>query len=389
MTTDTIIDSLVNAMGLAGVLALIVALRHRNAPGGMRWRWTIALGLVAVIYASRGLQWLSAEQGFTTAAMVAAGAIPLAALLVVEGLIRRHAPPVVKLLVLADTVVAMTLLASGAAWATPILGAHIGIGLALGVVTALVGMRGLDHAETRAVIALALCQIALIPAALSDYHDLLPEAPTRLSPLAILLFGWVGLTIGAWGVAQRLIWLAFLAAVAALTGIGLSAAGAEASWIQIGAVVMSALMLVTICTEAIARPDAGLKLRQALVSIPAGDPDALVQALSTSEIFGGSVILSESDLEAVEPDAMRSLFAQQAVLSRRKAPWNLARGDIAADAIVAILDANAATHLLMVNQAPLALLAINLPALSASDAVEIDLAFVQRLLSAAHGKVEP
>lgn len=385
MTTAAIIDSLVNAMGLAGVLALILALRRRDAPGAMRWRWTLALGLVAVMYASRGLEWLGAGRGFIQVAMVAAASIPLAVLLVVEGLIRRHAPLIVKLLVLAGTLAMMIAIWAGVPWAATALGAHVAIGIALGVATALAGMRGLDRAEMRTVVALALCQIALIPAALSDFRDLWPEMPARLSPLAVMLFGWVGLTIGAWSIGQRLAWLSFLAGVALLVGAGLNAVGTDAGTLQIAAVMMSALMLVSICTEALARPDAGLKLRRKLVSIPAGDRDALVQALTASQVFGSGVTLSEADFEGLDPGAIHALFVRYPMLSRRDAPWGLARDDIVADAMVATLQANAATHLLLVDSAPLALLAVNLPALSASEGIETDLAFVQRLLSAAHG----
>ena len=48
MTAEAITDSLVNALGLAGVLALMLGVRSRDAQGGMRWRWTFALGLVAL-----------------------------------------------------------------------------------------------------------------------------------------------------------------------------------------------------------------------------------------------------------------------------------------------------------------------------------------------------
>ncbi len=389
MTTSLVIDSLINAMGLAGVLALILALRRRDAPGGMRWRWTLALGLVAVMYASRGLEWLGAGTGFAAVTMAAAAVIPLAVLLVVEGLIRRHAPLIVKLLVLTGMVAVLIVIASAAPWAGKALGVHIGIGMALAVATALAGMRGIDRAELRTVAALAVCQVALIPAALSDFREFWPDLPARLSPLAVMFFGWVGLTIGSWSIAQRMAWLGFLMVVAALSGVGLAHISVQASWLQIAIVVLSTLMLVTICAEAITRPDAGLKLRHALVSAPPGDRDALVQTLTASPIFGNGVMLSQADLPDLDPDAVRALFDRYPMLSRRDAPWGMARDAILAEAISALLDTHTATHLLIVEPAPLALLAVNLPALSASDAAETDLALVQRLLRAAHRKEHP
>ncbi len=389
MTTSVVIDSLINAIGLAGVLALILALRRRDAPGGMRWRWTLALGLVAVMYASRGLEWLGAGTGFAAVTMAAAAVIPLAVLLVVEGLIRRHAPLIVKLLVLTGMVAVLIVIASAAPWAGKALGVHIGIGMALAVATALAGMRGIDRAELRTVAALAVCQVALIPAALSDFREFWPDLPARLSPLAVMFFGWVGLTIGSWSIAQRMAWLGFLMVVAALSGVALAHISVQASWLQIAIVVLSTLMLVTICAEAITRPDAGLKLRRALVAAPPGDRDALVQALTASPIFGNGVMLSQADLADLDPDAVRALFDRYPMLGRRDAPWGMARDAILAEAISALLDTHTATHLLMVEPAPLALLAVNLPALSASDAVETDLALVQRLLRAAHRKEHP
>lgn len=389
MTTPVIIDSLVNAMGLAGVLALILALRRRDAPGGMRWRWTLALGLVAVMYASRGLEWLGGGSGFAAVTMAAAAVIPLAILLVVEGLIRRHAPLSVKLLVLTGVVAVLVVIASAAPWAGKALGIHIGIGMALAVATALAGMRGIDRAELRTIAALAACQVALIPAALSDFREFWPDMPARLSPLAVMLFGWVGLTIGSWSVGQRMAWLGFLSGVAALSALGLAQVSDHTSWLQIAVVILSTLMLVTICAEAITRPDAGLKLRRALVAAAPGDRDALVQALTASPIFGNGVMLSQADLADLDPAALHALFVRYPMLSRRDAPWGLARDAILADAIGALLDTHAATHLLIVESAPLALLAVNLPALSASDAVETDLALVQRLLRAAHRKDRP
>ncbi|WP_343519685.1 hypothetical protein [Sphingomonas sp.] len=382
MTAAAIADSLVNALGLAGVLALMLAVRRRDAQGAMRWRWTLALGLVAVMYASRGLFWHGAGAGFNTVTAVAAAMIPLAVLLLVEGLIRRHAPLAVKLLVLAGTVAVLIASLAGERWATLALGAHIALGMTLCVATALAGLRGLDRAERRAVIALALCQVALIPAALTDFRELPLDMPARLSPLAVMLLGWVGLTIGAWRVRERIVWLAFLAAIAALAGAGLSAGGTGLSGTQAALVVLAALLLVTISAEAVTSQDAGLALRRALVATPPGSREALLQAITASETLGAGAILSGALIEAAEPEALAALVAVHPVLRRRDAPWGMARDAILAEAVTALFETHNATHLLVLRDAPLELLAINLPGLSADPSAETDLALAQRLLAA-------
>lgn len=385
MTADAVTDSLINALGLAGVLALMVAVRRRDGFGAMRWRWTLALGLLAVMYASRGLFWIGAGADFNTITAIAAAGIPLAVLFVVEGLIRRHAPLGVKLVVLAGTLTALTAVLAGARWLTPVLGAHIAVGMTIGVVTAFAGLRGLDRAEARAVIALALCQIALVPAALSDFRELLPDTPARMSPLAVMILGWVGLTIGAWRVPERIGWLAFLAAIAALTGAGLASVGVELTGMQIGLVVLAALLLVTIGADAVAVQDAGLKLRRALASAPPGDRDALLQTITASETLGSGAILSRDQMEGADV-ALGALAETYPVLRRRDAPWGMAVDDIQSEAVAAIFETHNATHLLALRRTPLELLAVNLPGLSANPSAETDLALAQRLLAAATGK---
>ncbi|MCW4461024.1 hypothetical protein OK349_04840 [Sphingomonas sp. BT-65] len=386
MTAEAITDSLVNALGLAGVLALMLAVRRRDAQGAMRWRWTLALGLVAVMYASRGLFWAGAGAGFNTVTAIAAAGIPLAVLLLVEGLIRRHAPLGVKLLILAGTIAVLVASLANARWATLALGAHIGLGMTLGVVTALAGLRGLDRAERRAVIALALCQVALIPAALTDFRELPLDMPARLSPLAVMLLGWVGLTIGAWRVSERIAWLVFLAAVAALAGVGLASGASGLSGVQSGLVVLAALLLVTISAEAVASQDAGLALRRALAATPPGNREALLQAITASETLGSGTILSDALLDVADADALATLVTEHPVLRRRDAPWGMARDEMLAEAVAALFETHNATHLLALCQSPLELLAINLPGLSADLSAETDLALAQRLLAATAGK---
>jgi hypothetical protein len=387
MSADLIIDSLVDAIGLAGALALIAALRRRDSDAAMRWRWTLALGLVSAMYLCRGVYWLSGVRGFDTATAIAAAGIPLAVLLVVEGLIRRHAPLAAKLIVLAGTVAVVVLIAShgfGRGTVTTAVGMHVGLGLTIGMAVALAGMRGLDAAERRLIAALTACLLILIPAALTDFRDFLPGTPARLSPLAVLFFGWVGLTIGNWRIPQRLGWVMLLGAVSALVGFGLAQAGAGASAVQISVVVLSALMLVTICAEAIARVDGGLALRRALIAAPPGDREALLLALTSSPTVGNGALLSAADLD--DPAAVEKLAAEYPVLRLRDAPWGLARDDIAAEGTAALFETHNATHLLTIQHVPLVLLAVNQPALASGEAAEADLALAQRLLALTGGK---
>ena len=63
------------------------------------WRFLLALGIVAALLLVRVLDWTTGLALFGRLSTLAAGLVPLGALLVMEGLMRRHAPLALKVVV--------------------------------------------------------------------------------------------------------------------------------------------------------------------------------------------------------------------------------------------------------------------------------------------------
>jgi hypothetical protein len=68
------------------------------------------------------------------------------------------------------------------------------------------------------------------------------------------------------------------------------------------------------------------------------------------------------------------------VLRLRDAPWGQAPSDIAVESARALLEARNATHLLLIDDRPLSLLALAFPSIAAGEDLEADIALVQRVI---------
>jgi hypothetical protein len=100
-----IADSVVSGAALAGTLAAIAVIRSRATVDGLSNRVVAALTIVALVLATRLLSWTVHEGIFETLTRLFAAWVPLAALTVLEGLQRRHAPRWLKYAALAGGVV--------------------------------------------------------------------------------------------------------------------------------------------------------------------------------------------------------------------------------------------------------------------------------------------
>ena len=89
-------ESLIDVLASAG-LAIVARANQRIDPRGpVTKRVVFALSVVSLFFLVRALGWLLNSDWLSRFATTLAGATPLAGLLVVEGLLRRHSPPFAK-----------------------------------------------------------------------------------------------------------------------------------------------------------------------------------------------------------------------------------------------------------------------------------------------------
>ena len=97
MTPGVTADSIVNLCGAIGVSVAMVALHRRDPRIPLTRRLLFLLGVVAVLFFTRGVAWWTESEWLDWLSLIPAALVPLGALIVTEGILRRHAPRAVKI----------------------------------------------------------------------------------------------------------------------------------------------------------------------------------------------------------------------------------------------------------------------------------------------------
>ena len=92
-----IADSIVNLCGAIGLGVAMVALYRRDPSSPLTRRLLVVLGVVAVLFFTRGMAWWTGSVWLDRLSLIPAALIPLGALIVTEGILRRHAPRAAKI----------------------------------------------------------------------------------------------------------------------------------------------------------------------------------------------------------------------------------------------------------------------------------------------------
>ena len=105
MTPEMIADSIVNLCGAIGLGVAMVTLYRRDPRSPLTRRLLVALGIIALLFLVRGTAWWSGSGVLDNLSMIPAALIPLGALIVTEGILRRHAPRPAKIVILTGGIV--------------------------------------------------------------------------------------------------------------------------------------------------------------------------------------------------------------------------------------------------------------------------------------------
>jgi hypothetical protein len=387
MTTSVLLaDSLVSLFGAAGAFVVAAELRRGDPGGSVSRRVVFALRYVAAFCLLRAIAWLGEYRIALNIVDVVAAGVPLVALIVAEGLLRCHAPRLLKLvLVAAPLVIFATSL-------IPFMPRGVYVVALLGITTLGVAsvawllwsrdVGSLSQGENLVVRRLLGALLVLTPLIVTDFRAIWPDVPVRSGAVGVLLLLYVGLGAAPTrqGVGMRFIGLMMLAGVACLFALGyaLTDQGKEhTSTIRAGVVGLAGLLFAALFSEA-----QGARAERARPS------DALFEArtiaefeahLKTHPIFGGVRFLSGPELEHLMHPNFTSLLAVSPVLSRAKAPWGRSKQDDGAERAMSLLVSHDATHLMLLSQDPLKLAVVTVPATAIDARTENDLAIARRL----------
>jgi hypothetical protein len=377
-------DALVNLFGAGGAVVVAHEVRRADPKGPVSRRIAFALWFVATLFVTRAWSWFTEGLFAEALADSLASAAPLVSLIVAEGLLRRHAPRFLKLALIAGplAVFGVKLLAFVPEFVpiilllATVLGGYVAIAVLLWRRDA----ASLTVAEDITIRRVLLALLLLAPLIVSDFRSLWPDIPVRLGALGALVLLYIGLGVGNFHapLRGRMLNIAMFAVIAGVFSVAYVATGhtdgSIGQLVRAAAVGVAGLLLAGLFSEA-----QGARLERGRVHVSLVDsttPDEFRERLAAYAPLGGAKVLPSAKLEQVDHPAFRSLLADHRTLRRASAPWGRTATDEGVERALSLMTAYDATHLSVLSDKPLRLMALSLPA-TAADArteTEIDLA---------------
>lgn len=372
---------------LLGLFVLQLVLVRRDAWDPINRRFLFGVRVTMVLFIGRVLMILTGIEAFRVLVLLAAGLIPLAVLLLTEGLLRRHAPPIIKIVVGGGAVV----FAISAFWywdnidparLFTLLGFQM-LGFVLsGWLILTRDQASLSLGENAMVVRLGLSLFLFIPLAAGDFLLVYVDLPIQFSALGVLILCWLAIGLGRayLGHAATLMNLAVMIVAAVVVGgmIGFLAALGRDGMLLCVATIMTTLFVVAILNDARALrlEEQSLGLLRHMATAKTDDPMAFLRDLQDHPLVEGAVIVSDESLAGLQEPVLDKIFAAAPVL-RRSDPPQL--GAVADDHIAYLFERYSATHMMLAAARPRTLIALSMPSLSASPTAELELQVVQRM----------
>jgi hypothetical protein len=392
MTSAVIASAIVNFCGVIGLGVAMLALVRRDAHSPLTVRLVIALGIVALLFLVRSTAWLTGSSLLDDLSVIPAAAIPFGALIVTEGMLRRHAPRTIKLTVIIGAIVlglggALGLGHFDMAYAVALALLLLGGFAACAVLLATRDRTSLMASENRSIDRMTVGAIIVLPFIVTDFAALMPGMPVRLGALGALLVVTAVLIAGSSGEAR---WHGLLLSVlrlasSALLGLAAAFVAPDVDAAQITrfcAIAVSGVLTIGLTTDTL-RVYLESRTPGVLSSVaisPATTRDQLIAELLRHPLFESARRLRDDDLGAYDPPLLRNRLATHRVLRRSDAPWGHPPDDPAVERLVSLMAAGNVTHLVVLSSDPVDILVLAVPVISADPATETAIALVQRIL---------
>jgi hypothetical protein len=314
--------------------------------------------------------------------------IPLFALVLAEGMMRRHSPGLLKLLMalgsFALAIGAMVRPSDAQVAFSLFLGPYI-VGALLIVCLLLVTRRrsSLSTGENSAISAFFCGLLFSLPFGITDFLATMGVLPIGVSSLAMLVFLFFAshVTIeGDGGLAAigELAW-AILASAAAYIALGyVSGWPVGVDRLQLAAVLLGLLLTFRIIQYV--REQRKTRARQTLwrafAKAPSNNLEAFLDTILSAEEFASAQVLQDHRLADYDHDQLRRLFAMEPVIA---ASATRRRSEPEYQQLAVIFAQYQATHIVLIRAEPLALLLVNMPRVGAGIEIDDQLAIVARL----------
>ncbi|WHO39357.1 hypothetical protein PMI04_001790 [Sphingobium sp. AP49] len=373
-------DQLLTGIAIVATLAASRGIASTARHSTVSARLRLIYRLVAILLGLR-LIYGAWQSGLVAALlMLTAAWLPFATLRLAEELVRRHAPPIIKLAALSGSLALSFLpLTLGLVWTAPAVMALAAFqaGMLLCILFLLLrDRRGLALSERQAADMLALALALALPLVLTDFALLFPDLPVRGGTFAALILVLAASRLATGSGRPRMLVADMLIATGGGTIILLPMAMITATQAMTIAACATAMVALVILIERLhLRDDAAGSISRALAAMPAdASRDGL---LSAHPLLARGQLLHAGQLADFPAQTLAQL-AQYRLLSAR-----IGLSDpLLTQATRELLDRHAATHLLRLSVAPPLFLAISANGL-ADARIDGELEVAARLLETA------
>jgi hypothetical protein len=379
-------DGLVNLFGAGGALVVAAEYNRADPRGPVTGRIVFALRFVAVLFLVRALAWLTGNGLAVTLVDWLASVTPLVSLIVAEGLLRRHSPSWLKL----GLCIGPVLIVAGSILPyipvpirNALLLADVLIGLgAVGIFLFLRDSKSLTAAENMTIRRLSIAWLFLAPLIVTDFRSILADIPVRLGAVGALIVFYVGLGPGTVqsSMAARFANLGVFLVIAAIFAFELVVTGLSQGTdqlIRVSAVGFCGLMFAALFSEAQGTRAERNRTVEALID--ATTPAAFLDGLRRHPLLGDARILAGTALDHVRHPAFETLLTGQPVLRRAASPWGRSTQDDGVERALSLMTAHDATHLMLLTQEPLRVIACAVPAIAADARTDSEIQIAQRI----------
>ncbi len=372
---------------LIGLGLLHAVLTRQDRWNPINRRFIFGVRLTMLLFAGRALAIVTGMEEFRFFVLLAAGLIPLAVFLLTEGLLRRHAPAWMKGVMAGGA----TLFGITAFWWSDSIDPYRLIGLlafqVIGFVLSgwLVLFRdraSLSQAENRMVGRLGVSLLFFIPVSLADFLILYFDLPLQFSALAVLFLCWlaVGLARSSDGHRATLLNFAIMTGAAIAVGLFLGILGGlgrDGTLMAIAAIMATVFLIVIYADARSLRVEQNsIGLLRHLAKADTTDPMVFLRDLRAHPLVDGAVMVDGAALADFDQAVLAHIFNAAPVLRAAEPPVLNAAAE---DHIKHLFDRYAATHIILVDDAPFVLIALAIPSLGLSPQVELELDVVQRM----------
>lgn len=380
-------DSIVSASALLGLMILVSSIK-RSGRDSISRRFLFSLYIIQALLLFRILTWLTDIWFFDVLTFITAGILPLGMIILPEGLLRRHASKPVKLIAAGTALAFIPLAFLPESFAEPwrsvlLLAAQLWGFFTAGYMVWKRDKGSLSSGENRIIERIALSIPLIIPLIVTDFRIPEFEFPVRLSGVAILFMCWLTISLERLHLKNSDMLRAFLILLSGSVFAGMAIAylvnADMTGYFQICVITLSVTMVAVLYNDSIAlrfdeRRDSLLKhMAEGNISSSA----TFLRGLQNHPLVEGAVILEENDLQDFDKKLLKAVFKNDAL--QRKNDMSHANSSAEIEQLNWLFERFNATHVILVSNKPLSLVALNMPSLSASPGAETELRAVQRM----------